>query len=155
MALAGPASVCLTPMRVNQQEVLLDFAMSYVRGFYVFNAFVILLFCFVFYGRRFLWRRGRRRGKRNLGFFPTHAAAGNALQSLQMIAQSRVEYVLDEKFEDEADDDDEGGPPDPTNHLKRQLRRIRNGEKLERLTVCRDRDNSASSSQILKRRQFK
>src|ERR1700722_5658555 len=131
----GPASVFLASMRINQQEVSLDFAMSYVRGFYVFNALVILLFCSVFYSRRFRWRRRRRRGKRDLGFFPTHAAAGNALQTLQAIAQPRVEYVLDEKFEDEADDDDQAGPPDPMNPLKRQLRRIRNGEKIERLTV--------------------
>jgi len=45
--------------------------------------------------------------------------------------------VLEEKFEDEADDDDAGKPCDPTEHLKRQLKRIRRGETIERLTVLR------------------
>jgi hypothetical protein len=47
--------------------------------------------------------------------------------------------VIDEKFEEEADDDDEGDPYDPTKHLNRQLKRIRRGEILERLTVLRPR----------------
>ncbi len=33
------------------------------------------------------------------------------------------------------DEDDERGPKDPTAHLKRQLRRIRNGEEVDRLRV--------------------
>jgi hypothetical protein len=45
--------------------------------------------------------------------------------------------VLAEKFDDEADDDDEGDPDHPGKHLHRQLRRIRRGEKVERLTVLR------------------
>ena len=117
----------------------MDFATSVMRGFYSFNALVILACCFVFCARRFLWRRRNRVGKRRRGFFPTYAAAGNALQTLQAIPQPRAEYVLEEKFEDEADDDDEGGPCDPTRHLKRQLKRLRRGETIERLTVLRPR----------------
>jgi hypothetical protein len=50
---------------------------------------------------------------------------------------ARAEYVLEEKFDDEADDDDAGEPCDPTKHLKRQLKRIGQGDTIERLTVLR------------------
>jgi hypothetical protein len=106
----------------------LDFATEFVRGFYAFNALVILA-CRLVFSKRLLWRRRKRLGKRNPGFFPTYAAAGNALQELQVITQQRVDYVLEEKFDDEADDDDEGEPCGPKKHLHRQLRRIRQGRK--------------------------
>jgi hypothetical protein len=53
------------------------------------------------------------------------------------MAQPRAEYVLAEKFDDEADGDDEGEEESPEKHLHRQLRRIRRGEKVERLTIRR------------------
>ncbi len=109
----------------------MDFAMYFVRGLYVY----VLLFCIVFWARRFLWRRRKRRGQRNLGFFPTFTSAGNALQTLQIMAQPRAQHVIEEKFDDQADDDDEGEPADPEKHLQRQLRRIRRGERIERLTA--------------------
>ncbi len=115
----------------------MDFALGFVRGFYAFNALVILSCCIVFCVKRFLWRRRKRQGKRKLGFFPTYTSAGNALQALQAMAQPEAEYVLAEKFDDEADDDDKGEPETPEKHLERQLRRIRRGEKVEGLTVLR------------------
>jgi hypothetical protein len=111
----------------------MDFALGFVRGLYVF----VLSCCIVFCVRRFLWRRRKRQGKRKLGFCPTYTSAGNALQSLQAMAQPEAEYVLAEKFDDEADDDNNGEPDTPEKHLHRQLRRIRRGEKVERLTVLR------------------
>jgi hypothetical protein len=106
----------------------LDFATSVLRGFYAFNALVIMACCFVFCARRFLWRHRESLGKRRRGFFPTYTAAGNALQTLQVIAQPRAKYVIEEKFDDEADDDDDGDPCDPTKHLNRQLKKIRRGQ---------------------------
>jgi hypothetical protein len=117
----------------------LDFATSVLRGFYASNALLILACCFVFCAQRFLWRRRERLGKCRKGFFPTYTAAGNALQTLQVIAQPRAGYVIEEKLDDEADDDDDGDPCDPTKHLNRQLRKIRRGEVVERLTVLRQR----------------
>lgn len=111
--------------------------MDFVRGFYLFNALVICLCCLVFCARRFLWRRRKRRGNRNLGFFPTFTSAGNALQHLQVMAQPRAQHVIEEKLNDEAAEDDEGEPIDPEKHLQRQLRRIRRGERIERLTALR------------------
>src|SRR5277367_5676849 len=101
----------------------MDFATAFIQGFLGFNALVVLASCVAFCAQRFLWRRRKRLGKRNLGFFPSYTSAGNALQALQAITQQRAEYVLEEKFDDEADEDDQGEPSDPTKHLHRQLRR--------------------------------
>lgn len=117
----------------------MHFATSVMRGFYAFNALVILACCFTFCARRFLWRRRERLGRRRKGFFPTYTTAGNALQTLQVIAQPRAEYVIEEKFDEEADDDDDGDLCDPTKHLSRQLKRIRRGEIVGSLTVLRKR----------------
>jgi hypothetical protein len=118
-------------------EASMDFAVHFLRELYALNGLVILLCGALFCLKRFLWRRRRRLGKSSLGFYPTYTSAGNALHALQAIAQPRAQYVLAEKFEDEADDDDEGEPGDPAKHLHRQLRRIRRGEKIERLTALR------------------
>jgi hypothetical protein len=94
----------------------------------------IVLVCSL-YVQRGLWRLRKRAGKSNLGFFPSGAALGNALQALQAIAQPRVQHVIVEMLEEPTDEDDEAGPKDPTAHLMRQARRIRNGEKVKRLTA--------------------
>jgi hypothetical protein len=109
----------------------MDLSLGFVRALYVF----VLVCGVLFYLRRFLWRLRKGQGRRHLGFCPTYTSAGNALQALQVMAQPRAEHVLAEKFDDEADDDDEGDPDHPGKHLHRQLRRIRRGEKVERLTV--------------------
>jgi hypothetical protein len=96
--------------------------------------FVGLIIC-AFYFQRVRWRLRRRLGKKHLGFYPSSASLGNALHTLQAIAEPRVAYVLEEKLDEHEDEDDEGGPKNPTEHLKRQLRRIRNGEEVDRLRV--------------------
>jgi hypothetical protein len=115
----------------------MDFSLNFLRGYFALNGLFIFSCCVAFCVRRFLWRRRKQQGRRNLGFCPTYTSAGNALHALQVIAQPRVEYVLAEKFNDEADEDAEGGPDTPKKHLHRQLRRIRRGEKVDRLTVLR------------------
>ncbi len=74
-------------------------------------------------------------GRSQLGFYPSGAALGNALQQLQVMAEPRVAYVVEEKLDEEADEDGEGGPDDPVRHLHRQAARIRRGERLERWTA--------------------
>ncbi|WP_125483554.1 hypothetical protein [Edaphobacter aggregans] len=96
--------------------------------------FVGLILC-AFYFQRVRWKLRRRLGKRHLGFYPSSASFGNALHTLQAIAEPRVAYVLEEKLDEHEDEDDEGEPKDPTAHLKRQLRRIRNGKEVDRLRV--------------------
>ena len=107
----------------------LDLAL--LRGFYLFTALIAL----AFFLQRYRWRRRRRLGKSNWGFYPSSAGMGNALQQLSTLAQPQVEHVLEEKLAEKADEDDEGGPLDPVQHLGRQCGRIRRGEKLGGMKV--------------------
>jgi hypothetical protein len=93
-----------------------------------------VLFTIVVYAQRARWRRDQRRG-RPARFYPTTMMIGLALQNLQVFAQPEVHHTIEEKYADEAEEDDEGDPADPQKVLKRQLRRIRNGERVERLLV--------------------
>jgi hypothetical protein len=97
----------------------------------------VLFICAAFFFQRFMWRRRRRLGRKRLGFYPSSAAMGNALQSLQVFAEPQVEHILEEKLEEAADEDDSGGPDDPTRHLHRQVRKLRQGKRLERLTALK------------------
>jgi hypothetical protein len=108
-----------------------------MRGLLLFAG---LILC-AFYLQRIRWRIRRMLGKRHLGFYPRSAALGNALQTLQVMAEQKVEHILEEKLDEHEDEDDEGGPKDPTAHLKRQLERIRNGEEVSDLSVLLRRRN--------------
>lgn len=96
---------------------------------------LLLLIFFVMYVQRGLWRRRARRGIRNPGFYPSYGSLGIALQTLQKMADPQALYVLEEKDADDVDDDEEGGEDDPSKALHRQLRKIRRGERIERLTI--------------------
>lgn len=100
-------------------------------GLFAFMAFVTIVFLF----QRYRWRRRKRKRKSKWGFYPSSSSLGNALQQLSVIAQTQVEYVLEEKLNEDAEDDSEGGPEDPVAHLHRQAAKIRKGEKIDRLTV--------------------
>jgi hypothetical protein len=109
----------------------MDFATDLARGFYTFLALYILAFWLVFFLRRCLWRR--KGSKRR--FLPTYTSAGNAFQALQVMVQPQVENVLSEKLDEESEDDEDGDPFDPEKNLQRQLKRIRRGERVDRLTA--------------------
>ena len=94
------------------------------------------LFGCIFFLQRLRWKRNERKGRRR-GFYPSSAALGNALHTLQAIPEPLVKYVVAEKLDEHEDEEDESGPKDPTAHLKRQLRRIRNGEEIDRLVILR------------------
>ncbi|HEY8998334.1 MAG TPA: hypothetical protein VIM60_10565 [Edaphobacter sp.] len=94
-------------------------------GLYAF----VCVFSIVFACQRMRWRRTRR------GFRPSGAMLGNALQQLQTIAEPLAQHVIEEKEDEDADDEEAGGPDDPVRHLHRQARKIRRGERLENLTV--------------------
>jgi hypothetical protein len=100
---------------------------------YPYVAVVVLLA--TFYMRRARWRRRRRAGRKNLGYYPSASSLGNTMQNLQVLTRPTVEYVLEEKYDEDAEDDGDGGPEDPTSHLKRQLKRIRRGERLDVLRI--------------------
>jgi len=99
---------------------------------------LFLLFFFgatAFFGKRWLYRWGKRRGKSRFGFYPSSAAAGNALQTMQALAQPRTELMVEEKLKEPAEDDEESGGDDPLGHLHRQAQAIREGQRPERLTA--------------------
>ena len=96
-----------------------------VLGLYGFVCVAAMIFAL----QRLRWRICRR------GFRPRGAALGNALHQLQVLAEPQIRYVVEEKEDEKADDDECGGPDDPVRHLHRQARKIRRGERLERLTT--------------------
>ena len=99
---------------------------------------LLCVMCFVtcaFFFQRFRWHLRKRLGKKRLGFYPTSASLGNALQTLQIFAEPRVEHVLEEKLDEDVDDDEAGGSDDPAEHLQRQAARIRKGKQLGHLTA--------------------
>jgi hypothetical protein len=89
----------------------------------------------IFYLRRIGWRRKKRQGIKRPGFCPSYVALGNALQTLEVLTRPNVDYVLEQKFDQDADEDDEGEPDNPAAQLNRQLRRIRRGEHVDRLVL--------------------
>ena len=117
-----------------REQVQTRIDLMLLGGLYIFSAFAAIAFFF----QRYRWRRRKRKGRNNWGFYPSSASMGNALQQLSVMAQPQVEYDLEEKAKDEAEEDDDGGPDDPTAHLHRQAAKIRRGEKPDPLTArCR------------------
>lgn len=98
---------------------------------------VVFSFCWLcaFLFQRIRWRYRNRRGKRDAGFYPTCSSLGNALHVLQQLPEPDVAYAVAEQLGDEADEDDQGELADPAKHLRRQLKRIRNGGRVDRLTI--------------------
>jgi len=93
--------------------------------------FGILVYYFV---RRSVWRRKMRRGERCLGYYPSTFALGMAFQLLQVFYQPTVAFGIEAKLV-EKEEDDEGDPESPMKHLRRQLKRIRRGEQVDKLVV--------------------
>ena len=98
------------------------------------NVAAVVLLC-TFYLRRARWRRRRRANRKYAGFYPSASSLGNAFQSLQTFTRPTVAHVLQEKYDEDMEDDGDGGPDDPIRQLKRQLKRIRRGERVDVLTV--------------------
>jgi hypothetical protein len=97
-------------------------------------AVVVVLLC-AFYLKRTWWKFRRRTKPEYAGFCPSVSSLGNALHSLQTFTPPTIAYVLQEKYDEDMEDDGDGGPDDPTRQLKRQLKRIRRGERVDTLTV--------------------
>jgi hypothetical protein len=81
------------------------------------------------------WVWSNRSASKPRGSYGGGTGLGNALQSLQGFVQPRTEHVIEARLDETQDEDDVGEPKDPTAHLLRQARRIRNGEEVDRLTT--------------------
>ena len=85
--------------------------------------------------RRAAWRRGRRLGRKTLGYYPSAIALGMVLQFVEVFYRPSVDCVLETKQDEAAEEDDEADPETAAKELSRQLKRIRRGETVETLVV--------------------
>jgi hypothetical protein len=84
------------------------------------GAFVASCLLVFFLKRLFAWMSAR--GWISCpGHVPTYGTLGTSLLELQKLAQPQMEYVIEaiQEQEDKVEEDDEGGPDDPTRHLKK------------------------------------
>src|SRR6266567_6648679 len=82
------------------------------------------------------WSRFRQRRNGKGRWLGTSAAnLGAAFQFLSMAYRPNHAFVTKAQIQqqEDADEDEDGGPDTPIKHLHRQLRRIRRGEPVDRL----------------------
>ena len=87
-------------------DFVTDLENAFTMGVIVFVVVILL----VFFALRLLWWIRRR------GFRPTYGALGNTFQELQSTAVPQVQYILQAERDEESKEnqDDDGGPDDPT-----------------------------------------
>lgn len=96
---------------------------------------LFLIFVCAFGFQRLRYKRNKRLGKKHPGFYPTFSSLGHALQNLHQLAQPRIEIVMQQEDVAEDTQDEEEISKDGIKHLHRQLKQIRNGDTLDKLTV--------------------
>lgn len=89
---------------------------------------------------RVLWRRRKRSGKGHLGFYPSALALSLAFQFIQVYHRPSMAHVLEARQDaaEDAEEDDNGDPETPARrlkHFRRQLKRIRRGDPIDRLVL--------------------
>ncbi len=87
--------------------------------------------------RRSVWRRKKRKGKKNPGFCPSAAALGAVFVFMPVFYRPSVDFLVKARIqqEEKVDEDDQGDPETHEKSLSRQLRRIRRGDRVETLEV--------------------
>ncbi len=96
-------------------------------------AVILVYFCLL----RVRWRFYQRFTKSKRVFRPSTVALGLAFQFLQAIYRPSVANVVEIRQLEDAEEDEEGDPKSLLQHLGPQLRRIRRGEQVERITLRR------------------
>lgn len=91
--------------------------------------------CFILFVLFVRFRQARSRGSRRRGkklrFYTTNTMLGLAFQNIQLFVHPEIDHSIQQQYIDAAEEDDAGDPDDPQKMLKRQLRRIRNGESVD------------------------
>ncbi len=84
-----------------------------------------------------IWKPKDPRRRRRFGILAANAALGFSFLPFAAIYRPRMIEVAkaQQRQQEDADEDDNGDPDTPARHLLRQLRRIRRGEKVDRLTL--------------------
>ena len=108
---------------------------------YDFCAFVGAIPFLTIVGRllHYVIRRARfnheRKSRKSLpGFFPSSAALGVVFLLSSMLFRPRLQYAIEAQQVVATDEDDDGGP-DPPGTLDKQLKRLRRGERIDRLIL--------------------
>jgi hypothetical protein len=103
-------------------------------GISPFLAIAVILLLYLL--RRTAWKIRQGRGDKHLGFCPSASALGMALLFMQVFVRPSLQTVLEQKQEEDVVEDDQGGDPESReNHLNRQLKRIRRGERVDGLIL--------------------
>jgi hypothetical protein len=84
-----------------------------------------------------IWKPKSSRRRRRFGVLAANAALGLAFLPFAAIYRPRMIEVakVQQRQQEDVDEDDNGAPETPLGHLLRQLRRIRRGEQVDRLTL--------------------
>jgi hypothetical protein len=114
----------------------LEFLYVFVASFPVIAMSLVGIAVIVSSLRQFIWQeKNPQKHRRGIRFSAQDVAMGFAFLPLGiMYRPSLVEVVKAQiRQQEDAVEDDDGDPESPTKHLLRQLRRIRNGEKVDTL----------------------
>ncbi len=84
-----------------------------------------------------IWKPKGPRRHRRFGIMAANAALGFSFLPFAAIYRPRMIEITKAQIrqQEDVDEDDNGGPDTPLKHLMQQLRRIRRGEKVDRLTL--------------------
>lgn len=98
---------------------------------------LILLVTLLYYSwLQFISWCNRRPGRRGSRFHACCLALGMAfLQVMWLFYQPSAAFLLEEKQDEDAEEDDKGEPENLKKQLDRQLKKIRRGEPVERLVL--------------------
>jgi hypothetical protein len=95
----------------------------------------VVTFTAIFYLKRGSFKPSKRSRNRHAGFSAFTFSMGMALQNMEMLVNHNVQHVIEERFDQDADEDGQGDPDHPRAQMNRQLKRIRMGESVERLIL--------------------
>lgn len=109
-----------------------------------FAAILALLVYFTL--KRAAWKRNTRRGKSLPGFCPSAAALSAVVLFGINFFRPSLAHLAEAVLREEPAEDDEGDPETPQKDLHRQLRKIRRGESLDRLTLTLPSTAQAASA---------
>jgi hypothetical protein len=120
-------------MHINPIDVMQEFAVSLP----VFALTLVGIAVFLSRLKMLLWKPKGSRSRRRFAILAANAALGFSFLPFAAIYRPRMIEVAKAQIrqQEDVDEDDNGGPETPLRHLLRQLRRIRHGEKIDRLIL--------------------
>jgi len=104
-----------------------------------FQELPILLIVWAFVLHWYRSKKTKHPGKKRRRFHSTNYALGIAFQQIQQFVAPGARHTIQEMLKEEAENEDNGGPETPAQHLECQLKRIRRGEQLDKLTTLQSK----------------